>query len=772
MKSEQQSRSYSRVCSSDDLINLSLSMSKLNLLIYFILIHQTVACSFYGGSSDDHDEKNLFMERVSSFEVLSSKNTTPSSAHSMLSDMDDGRLDRLEFNPSKPGMPASDLSSTDRMWKPNHRINSRLMVEADHIMLEEGPSEIEEEDVEEQITEEIKSKSLSKQIQRFDGSVKMKKGSVRTNKTALNQGVTNLRVLSDDNIERELMMTSALRSEQKDTPEDQEEHLYGHVDRETHDRPRDVLKYLSSSQGSQAAAVDSPEEPQSHRGEGSQFSQPSLNLGSQKGLFEKNKSKIGFIKEYLSLGKPVRFWPKQGYFRNTYLGGDLAYQEELRSASIRFIKLMKHKRGFAWTPPLDPPVESGMTLSAKLSHSYLDQPQRVVLQIGLKGSDHYGWRRPALNLMIVVDPNFLERVSGVEARHSMLVDTIKPILQRLNVADQVGLSFGKTLLSPRRPELLKEALIQPLKSIMQTQNDGQTWRTTLKHSGDVLNQASADPHRAPGAQALLLLCAHGCLQFRQEIEMVVHRLNLDGTLTSVIDHSMPNKNATYSSQASPLWKIAAAGHGGFWLNKKGFGIEQAIIQEFDRFSRVVARLLRLNIKLGDHVELIEVLGSEMLNQKQKEKVKAREKAMDQRLSTRLGIKADRGEDDDGVQVIIPAFYGGDSHLIHLALWVKKPGEIAEIQLKYKDMVRAKNASYAEQVVIPAIPRTLTLAQHEVLEGANYHLLAAKTLQTLKLQKNFNHLPSLQSHIQAIQQQLNDKELELMSRAQLGRPQPL
>ena len=44
--------------------------------------------------------------------------------------------------------------------------------------------------------------------------------------------------------------------------------------------------------------------------------------------------------------------------------------------------------------------------------------------------------------------------------------------------------------------------------------------------------------------------------------------------------------------------------------------------------------------------------------------------MDQRLSTRLGIKLDRGEDDDGVQVIVPAFYGGDSHLIHLVLWVK------------------------------------------------------------------------------------------------------
>ncbi len=601
--------------------------------------------------------------------------------------------------------------------------------------------------------------------------------------TLVKQGFANLRVLSDANIEKELAgRGSSMTGKTSDFEEglaeankdfknyDHDQDIDGRFDQKPSNKPRSFSAGLALN----LPAAPPPPSKAEYKGKRRLKKKPKLRSRrqeAQKNLARKaNQTHLNFVKEYLSQGKPTRFWPKQGYFKNTYLGGDLSYQEELRSASNEFKRIMNDEQGFAWMPPLDPPTDSGMTLSAKLSHSHVDHPQRVILQLGLKGSEQYGWRRPALNLMVVVDPQLLSQLSGIDARQSMLVETIKPILNRLNVADQVGLSFGTALLSPRRPDLLKEALIQPLKAITQTKLSAYQWQASLKNAGEALNQASADPHRAPGAQAIIMLCASGCVQFHRQIESVAHRLNLDGTLTSVIDHSHPHLEMEYAYRSSPLWKIAAAGHGGFWLSKKGFSLTQAINNEFDRFSRVVARLLRLSIKLGDQVELIEVMGSEMLNQKQKAQVKAREKAMDQRLSTRLGIKSDRGDDDEGVQVVIPAFYGGDSHLIHLALWVKKPGAIAEIQLKYKDMVQAKNASYAEQVTLPALPSALTLAQKEVLEGANHHLLAAKTLQTLKHKKVFNHLPSLQHEIRMSQQKYNEKELELMSRAQLGRPQ--
>lgn len=591
-------------------------------------------------------------------------------------------------------------------------------------------------------------------------------GNLRADKDV--QNASNLRVPSDSNIERAL---KSLISSSDEVRTDSKSEISPR-DLKPYDEFRDSFKNTSdlligSGLSIHRLANDGPDQRIMKK----KLAKVRENKEKLKSSIKQDESKQpSFIKEYLSLGKPDRFWPRQGYFKNTYLGGDLAYQEKLRRASHRLKDLMSIKGGFAWSPPLDPPLESGMTLSAKLSHSHLDHPQRVIMQVALKGSNQYGWRRPALNLMIVVDPNLLDGSSEAEARQSMLVDIIKPILKRLNVADQVGLSYGKTLLTPRRPEQLKEALIQSLESIMQSSNTAQDWRNLLQESGKALNKASADPYRAPGAQAILMLCAKGCVRNHFYIENAVHRLNLDGTLTSVIDHSKPNRHARDRQRDNSLWTIATAGHGGFWVSTRSLDLEKAINKEFDRFSRVVARLLRLSIKLGEQVELIEVLGSEMLNKEQKAQVKAREKAMDQRLSTRLGIKSDRGEDDEGVQVVIPAFYGGDSHLIHLALWVNKPGEIAEIQLKYKDMVQAKNASYAEQILISAMPRDLTLAHHEVLEGANHHLLAAKTLEAVRLKKNFDHLPSLQDHIQSSLEQLNSFEIELMSRAKLGRPQ--
>lgn len=237
-----------------------------------------------------------------------------------------------------------------------------------------------------------------------------------------------------------------------------------------------------------------------------------------------------FVNRYLARGKPNQFWSKQGYFKNTYLGGDLAYQEELRASSREFKALMKLQEGYAWTPDLDAPHDAGMTLSANLSHRYVEHPQRVMLQVALKGSERYGWRRPALNLMVVVDPAMLDGIEGQEARQSFFVEQLKPILSRLNVADQIGLNFAQSTFEPRRPDLLKESLIEVLKGIQTRDLSRNEWIQNLERAGQALNRASADPHRAPGAQAVLLLCSRGCVSHSESIKQVVHQLNLDGLL--------------------------------------------------------------------------------------------------------------------------------------------------------------------------------------------------------------------------------------------------
>jgi hypothetical protein len=100
--------------------------------------------------------------------------------------------------------------------------------------------------------------------------------------------------------------------------------------------------------------------------------------------------------------------------------------------------------------------------------------------------------------------------------------------------------------------------------------------------------------------------------------------------------------------------------------------------------------VRLRIRLAPGVELVEVLGSRRLEEPQAERVREAEQAIDQRLARNLGIEADRGEDEDGIQIVIPNFYASDAHVVLLDVVAAKPGPIADLQVRYKDVLRLRN----------------------------------------------------------------------------------
>jgi hypothetical protein len=115
-----------------------------------------------------------------------------------------------------------------------------------------------------------------------------------------------------------------------------------------------------------------------------------------------------------------------------------------------------------------------------------------------------------------------------------------------------------------------------------------------------------------------------------------------------------------------------------------------IDRELTSASRTVARAIRLRIHLAEGVHLVGVLGSERLGARESERVRAEERAIDLRLARNLGIEADRGKDEDGIQIVIPAFYAGDAHSILLDVVAEGPGPIAEVTARYKDLVRLEN----------------------------------------------------------------------------------
>jgi hypothetical protein len=390
--------------------------------------------------------------------------------------------------------------------------------------------------------------------------------------------------------------------------------------------------------------------------------------------------------------RPARFLPRSFYFQNTYLGGSVSHAERMRRLNQAFGGNPRpYDLAYAERQKFDAPESSGMALDAALDKPFFQGPGRVYLQVGLQGSEHYGWRRPPLDAVLLID-------------EAALVDPVTPglleaWLDRLQPEDRLAVvavtgsepvvvaPFGRTRdLRGRAVSALTE--IHPASRLRQD-----ALGAAVDKASQLLEALAHEQATIPGARALWMVVGGGSEGRVTGAREAVHRLALEGVVTSVFE--LPDGN-----QAG-WWQVANAGHG---QHHRIEGSAAAAVQaELDGLGRVVARLLRLNIRLGEHVQVVRILGSRPLDPGEVRRVKSAEEAMDRRLSETLGVKSDRGEDDDGIQTVIPYFLGGDSHVLVIELWVDQPGVVAEVSLRYKDMVSLENARSLGRVELRAAP---------------------------------------------------------------------
>ena len=154
------------------------------------------------------------------------------------------------------------------------------------------------------------------------------------------------------------------------------------------------------------------------------------------------------------------------------------------------------------------------------------------------------------------------------------------------------------------------------------------------------------------------------------------------------------------AQADPneLARLAIAGQGNRRMLASSDDAAPAVEHELSAVARVVARAVRLRIRLAPGVHLISVLGSHPLDSVQVERVHEAENGIDQRLSKNLGIERDRGDDEEGVQIVIPSFYAGDSHVLLLDVVADGPGLCADVTARFKDSGAARQRRRAPEPV--------------------------------------------------------------------------
>ncbi|MFT5433040.1 MAG: hypothetical protein ACI9OJ_003745 [Myxococcota bacterium] len=434
-----------------------------------------------------------------------------------------------------------------------------------------------------------------------------------------------------------------------------------------------------------------------------QKSQLSLltNLPAHGGLSDAGDLGIQFPKALAVDPIPDKFLPSKAYFENTYLGGTAAYQEQLRRLDNALASSGRpHRLARPPKQAFDSPSKAGLNLSATMSTRWFDKPQRMFLQVGVKGSDRYGWRRPPLEMVLVVDSSVSDG--------RLMNEAIRQLLRQLGPKDSLGVVLAsdkpRVIAKLDRLRILRTSLLPMLDTIGVPANSGAAGlAAAISSAQTLLSDASTDRTTLPGTQTVLVLTAAGDEARVGAARAAAHRLTVRGVVTSVIQTG---------SQSGAWWSVANAGHGNYHSATVD-DLADAVKAELDSLAKVVARLLRLNVRLAPHVKAVRILGSRILDEQTVKRVKAREVAADKHLSRSLGIEADRGDDDNGLQTVIPYFYGGDAHVVVLELWVTKPGKVADISLQYKDMVNVDNAVARTAVSLRNVPREPTGAQHLV-----------------------------------------------------------
>src|SRR6185437_14784178 len=93
-----------------------------------------------------------------------------------------------------------------------------------------------------------------------------------------------------------------------------------------------------------------------------------------------------------------------------------------------------------------------------------------------------------------------------------------------------------------------------------------------------------------------------------------------------------------------LDRLALAGQGSRRALAARADAPRLVDEELSADSNVVARAVRLRIRLAAGVRLVGIVGSRRLDEAQAQRVREAERSIDLRLSRNLGIESDRGDD--------------------------------------------------------------------------------------------------------------------------------
>jgi hypothetical protein len=394
----------------------------------------------------------------------------------------------------------------------------------------------------------------------------------------------------------------------------------------------------------------------------------------------------------------LAFIPARGYFKNTYLPGDpelVFLREKLEKGLFMDGEALRLERAsLPYRQPFDAPSSSGISVYLNADRTFVEGKSRITLQVGLKGSLRHARRRASLNAALLVDLRSVPSEGGRRALWALADSMVQSL--------QAGDRFALVVAGVKKPLRVKSARfslssVRVALALALEEIEASGVKGTLEDAIEAAYQAvgGEETDDAPiGANLVLLASA-------AQISGDTDALQLDAHLRAVSGITLSTIGVGEHADMTDLDALAFAGQGRRRMVAGAKAARPVVEEELAATGSVVARAVRLRIRLAKGVKLVEVLGSHPLTVERSERVRQMEKAIDKKVAKNLGIAADRGEDEDGIQIVIPAYYAGDDHVILLDVVVEGPGKIADVRVRYKDLVNLKNAVARAELTLRA-----------------------------------------------------------------------
>ena len=387
----------------------------------------------------------------------------------------------------------------------------------------------------------------------------------------------------------------------------------------------------------------------------------------------------------------LSFQSARGYWANTYVPGDPVLRRlgaTLHAPGSappaihigRHVQLHEASRRVA--QPFDRPDDAALAVYMASDHDATDGPRRALIQVGLQAAPRHAGHGVATRLAVVVD------LRGPLTRE--LLDPVRAILEAFAAAQRPADRF--TLIAAGRDLVLSadefrygaiNVALRDLREAGPRRPATRDLESAMRLAVRTVAAESAPP-TTPGAGAVILVTGRPLGASEGALERLAGRSAAAGIPVSVV-------GVGGDVDLAAIDRLVLAGQGNRRLLTSASDAPALVDRELSASSRVVARALRLRIRLAPGVRLVDVIGSKRLDARQATQVRETERRLDRELARSLGIESDRGDDDDGIQIVIPGFHAGDSHVILLDVVAPGPGPLADVTVRYKDLVFLRNS---------------------------------------------------------------------------------